>query len=477
MIGKYQYVIGSDQFITGMTSSDFTNDGGLGTSSTGLNPFITPGVIYGLANSTDISTNVVASIIASCEDSNAVSPNNRYFIDNASGAANYYSFNGSSVTKQITGSATYISGKSDLISFDSQFFATTASTLVKWNGTSTLNESFQSFGDSNAHHPLLVYQGFLWVGDGNTLSTLTANGSGTGTYTTSVLTLSSKEKIVALGIDPGTGLMMISVQTIYDVSDTIPSLKVVYLFDGVSSKPTRKILVDDLVTAFYNLEGRVYIGAGQTLGVWNGSGVTFLRKMMNVSLSNTDLLYKHHFTNTRNILHIVDGSQILSYGAVVSGKMAFFYTAYNPSGAGHLSIVMPLGSNKIGVAYATGKLASFDFSSTSSGIPSLYINDIWFPRPVFIRRVRIITTAVTQTGVTGIGSLAMFDEKKMAYNAIKVTTPGNTTVGFYSPTGITSYEFDFDFTTLKVMGTQPRINWDTQGFGIVRIYIYYDLAE
>lgn len=477
MVGNYQIQLGPDQHITGMASSDFTNDGSLGTSSTGLNPFVTPGVIYGIANSTDISTNVAGGIIASCEDSNAVSPNNRYFIDDASGAANYYSFNGSSVTKQVTGSATYIAGKSDLISFDTQFFATRASNLVKWNGTNTVNESYQSLSDSNAHHPLLVYQNFLWIGDGNTLATITANGSGTGTYTTAVLTLPSKEKIVALGIDPGTGLMMISVQTVYDVSDTIPSLKVVYLFDGISSKPTRKIIVDDLVTAFYNLEGQVYIGAGQTIGVWNGSGVTFLRKLKNVALINTDLPYKHHFTNIRNILMIIDGDQILSYGAVVSGKKAFYYTAYNPSGSGHLSIVMPVGSNKIAVAYATSKLSSFDFSSTSAGVPSLYYNNIYFPRPTFIRRVRIVTTAVTQTSASGIGSLTLFDEKNNSYTARRVTTAGNSTIGFYSPTATTTYEFDFDFTSLKCMGLQPRVNFDTQGFGIVRVYIYYDPAE
>lgn len=466
MVGKYQLQFGSEQFITGMSSSDYATDGALGTSSIGLNPFATPGLMRGLASPTDISTNVAGNIILSCEDSNAVSPNNRYCIDDASGAANYYSFNGSTFTKQHTGSATFIPGKSDMVSFDSLFFASTASTLVSWNGTSTVNESAQSFGDSNADHPLLLYQGFMWVGDGNTLSNQVANGSGTGSYTTGVLTLGTKEKIVALGIDPVTGLMMVSVQTVYDISDTIPSIKAVYLYDGISAKPTRKILVDDLITAFYNVEGSVYIGAGQTLGVWNGNGVTFLRKFMNISLSNTDLPYKHHFTNTRNILHVVDGQNILSYGAVVSGKKAFFYTAFNTSGNGHLSIVMPLGSNRIGVSFATNKVLSFDLSSTSAGIPSLYFNNTYLPRPIFVRRVRIITTGVTTTA--GIGSLVIFDEKGNS-----VSTQGVT---FKVASG-TQYVFDFDFSSLKLQGYQPRINWDTQGFGIVRIITYYDIAE
>lgn len=468
MIGKYQIQLGADQFISGMSSSDFATDGALGVSSSGLNPFVTPGVIRGLANSTDISTNVSGNIILSCEDSNAIAPNNRYCIDDASGAANYYSFNGTSFTKQTTGNATYIPGKSDMVSFDSQFFSTTASKLVQWNGTNTLNESVQSLGDGNAAHPLLLYQGFMWVGDGNTLSNQASNGSGTGSYTTSVLTLGAKEKIVALGIDPVTGLMMISAQTIYDISDTIPSQKIVYLYDGISSKPTRKILVDDLVTAFFNLEGKVYVGAGQTIGVWNGNGVTFLRKLMNVSLSNTDLLYKHHFTNTRNILHVVDGFNILSYGAVVSGKNTFFYTAYNPSGTGHLSIVMPLGNNKIGVSYATNKVASFDFSSSAAGISTLYFNNTYLPRPIFVRRMRIITTGITTTN--GIGGQGIYDENGTFYQT--------GTVNFKVPsTSSPKYVFDFDYTSLKLQGIQPRISTDTQGFGIVRIIIYYDIAE
>lgn len=467
MIGNHQLQFGSEQFISGMASSDFSTDGALGTSCTGLNPFVTPGVIRPLGSSTDISTNVAGNIIASCEDSSATSPNNRYFIDDASASANYYSFNGTTITKVKTGSATYIAGKSDFISFAGFFYGTTASKLTQWDGTNGagLNETFQSLGDGSAHHPMIIYQGFLFVGDGNTLSTLANDNT---TYATSVLVLSSKEKIVALGIDPMTGLMMISVQTVYDVSDTIPSLKAIYLYDGISSKPTRKILVDDLITAFYNVEGTVYIGSGQTLGMWNGNGVTFLRKLMNVTLSNTDLPYKHHFTNIGKVLHVVDGQSILSYGSVIYGKKGFFYTASNPTGSGHLSIVMPLGSNKMGIAYTTNKVSSFDFSSTSSGLASMYFNNTYFPRPTFIRRIRVITTGITTTN--GLGGVTFFDEKENQFNTQIVTFK---VVSTFSP----QYVFDFDYTNAKVQAIQPRINFDTQGFGVVRVIIYYDPAE
>lgn len=475
MIGKYQLQFGADQFVTGMSSSDYSTDGALGTSSTGLNPFVTPGLIQPVATGANADSDaiVTGNLIASCEDSQSTGPLNRYFIDDKATSAGYYSFNGTKLTKQHTGGVTFVSGKSDLVSFDSIFFATTASYLVTWNGTSTVNETFFALTDGVAHHPLLLYQGLLWIGDGNSLTTLAANGSGTGTPTTGVLTLGTKEKIVALGIDPVTGLMMISVQTVYDISDTIPSLKVVYLYDGISAKPTRKILVDDLITAFYNLEGQVYIGSGQTIGVWNGNGVTFLRKLKNVSLDNKDLLYKHHFTNIRNILLVVDGASILAYGAVISGKKAFFYTAI---GTTKLSIVAPVGSNRFIIAngatlYTTPfTVTMYDLSSGSSGLSSLYFNNTYFPRPVFIRRMRVITTGITTTNSSGIGNVAIFDERGNGYQ------PQNLTFKVVAPQP-TTYVFDFDFTNVKLTGLQPRIGTDVQGFGIIRVIIYYDIAE
>lgn len=470
MIGKYQVVLGADQLTSGMASSDYATDGALGTPCTGLNPYIVPGLIYPLAASTDISTNVADNLIASCEDSSATLPNNRYMIGNA---ANYYSYNGTAITKQATGSATYVQGMSDLISFDGSFFATTATEtidqLVKWNGGATINEAFQALTDNHAHHPMIAYQGLLYVGDGNVMSTLTANGSGTGAWTPAVLTLQSKEKIVALGIDPATGLMMVSIQTEYNISDTIPSLKAIYLYDGISSKPLRKILVDDLVTGFLNIEGIVYCGSGQTLGQWNGNGVTFLRKLQNVTLSNTDLVYKHHMANINRVLHVIDGKQILSYGTVIAGKpKAFFYTAQGNT-TNHCSIVFPGGNNTLITAAPTHTVSKWDFSSFSAGTAQIFFNNIYFPRPIYIRRLKIITTGVTTTGL--LGNVELTTEKNVTF---QTASAGFIVSSIASP----QYVFDFDFTNgIVINGIMPFIQIDTQNFGLVRATMYYDVAE
>lgn len=464
MIGKNQIQLGATEFISGMASTDYSMDGALGTSSSAINTFSTPGIIRSTEAGTDMSTNVSGNMIASCEDSNAASPYNRYFVDDA---GNYYYTNGASITKVKTSSDTtgFVTGKTDFISWAGNFYASRTAYLTKWDGSGTLNETFKTFSDASAHHPMLVFESSLWVADGNTLSTLASDGT---TYTTSVLTLSPKEKIVALGIDPGTGLMLISAQTIYDVSDSIPSLKAVYLYDGFSGKPRRKILVDDMVTAFYNLEGQVYVGAGQTIGLWNGSGVTFLRKLANVSLSNTDLPYKHHFANVRNILLIVDGKNILAYGAAISGRKSFFNIAVNAINTNKLSLVTPIGSNKIVIAHATNKLYSYDLSSTAVGNGVLYFNNIFFPRPVFIRRIRVLTTGLTTT--SGYGGVAFFDETGFVHQT--------DTYYFAVPASASpKYTFDFDYNA-KCLAIQPRITFpQDQSVGIIRIIIYYDVAE
>lgn len=468
---KAQLTIGADQFIRGMSTSDYSSDGGYTSSSVNINPLLTPGVMRSTAAEVDASTNVGGNLLASCEDVNAVSPNNRYFVDDV---AKFYKFNGTTMTVQQTGTAgspaNYVMGKTDLVAFKGFYYGTRIDTLVKWDGTATagsghFNESFQTFADANAPHPELVYDLKLWIGDGNNLS----NYDGTTFNAASSWVLPTNEKIFALGIDPGTGMMLVSVKTGYDISDTIPQKCYVYMYDGESTKPRRQIPVEDVITAFYNVGGNVFVGMGQNLGLWTGSGVKFLRKLNNVSQANTELPYKHHFTSIGNSLFVVDGRNILAFSEILQiGEKGFFYIYKNTANSNKLNLITCTGNNKLGISYATNKFTQVDVTSTSAGGGVLYGNNMDFPRLVLVRRLRIITTGITTTSGAGIGGVAIIDEF------------GNTitpTVQTFIYTGnATQYVFDFLFEA-KLQMAQPRITWDTQNFGIIRAILFFDPAE
>lgn len=486
MIGKFQLQLGSEQFISGMASSDYAPDGGLGTSSYGLNPFVTPGLMRMLASGSDVSTSVAGNIIASCEDSQIIAGNNRTCIDDL---GNYYTVSGVGVfTKTntaITNVAGYKQGFSDMVSFAGNTYVTTNGNIDLWNTSSlTLTQSWwtsapqsQTVMSANYPQPMLRYTSHLYVASANKIHSINSAGaidSADATLPALPLTLDTNDIIHALGIDPGTGLMLISIQANQNVSDVLTSKFYIGMWDGVSATLRRKVPVDDLVTAFYNLEGIVYVGQGQTIGRWNGAGITFLRKLSGSSYDFTRLPYKHHFCNTRNILHIVDGYRVLSYGASVSGKMGFYYTAYNPQGnsdsTNKLSAVMPIGSDKVVISCATNKAYLYDFASTSAGSGIMYFNNIYFPRPVFIRRIRVVTTNVATTSQFGIGGVAAITESGGRQPIGSLGTFVNTGTAAKNV-------FDFDFTDLKCMSVQPRIIIDTQGVGIIRVYVFYDVAE
>lgn len=479
MIGRNQIQLGAEQLMSGMSSSDFATDGALGVESYGLNPFSVPGALYALATPANISTNVVDNIIASCEDSQSVTALNRTMIGDG---ANFYTYNGSAITKVHTGTGTYQAGATDMVAFAGNTYISQTTDITKWNtSAATYNEVFwtstlsKSFGSTI--HPLLVYFNHLYIADGNLIHSLKSDGSTVDTDLPALpLTLNTNDIITALGIDPASGLMMISIQTAVNKSDTLSSKYYVGLWDGASAYLYRRIPVNDLVTAFYNVEGTVYVGCGNTLGQWNGNGVTFLRTLKNAGLSSTDLPYKHHFANINRVLHVIDGPVVLSYGAVIAGKKAFFYTAFeqdNTPPSNHLTCLFPAGSSgggeRLGISYYTGstyKCCTFDFASTSSGSAQLYFNNIYFPRPIFVRRAKIITSGITtNSGVGGFSIKTEFNSQTevRAFNVLAAASP--------------RYVFDQDFTILKCMGIQPILPFSGQGYGIIRIYIYYDVAE
>lgn len=484
-IGRYQIQLGAEQLMSGMSSSDFATDGALGVSSTGLNPFMTPGLMSGMPTPIDLSTNIVGNIIASAEDSQGVAAYNRTFVD---GSGNYYTYAAPNTIVKTntatTNAANYLQGVTDMVTFAGNTYVTTSNGDIDlWNtsGTPALTNSWwigtksQSTlnppSGATTPHPMLVYNGVLYIAAGSKIHGVNSSGTIDSFFPALPFILPTSELIYALGIDPITGLMMISVQTTVNPGDSFTSNFFVYLWDGISAQPTRKIPTDDLITAFHNVEGAVYVGQGTSLGEWNGNGVTFLRKLLFAATGGADLIYKHRMCSTGRILHVVDGQNVLSYGSVVTGKKGFFYTSFNPSGTGHLSAIFPMGSiYNLGIAYATNKLGISSFMDSLNVVSTnLYFNNIYFPRPIFVRRMRIITSGIVHTGNTDM-SIFINSEKGVAL-------PISDANRFISvPTG-TTYVLDFDFSQAKCQAIQPVISISNNNYGIVRVIIYYDIAE
>lgn len=493
MIGEFQIQLGAEQLVSGQSSSDFATDGALGNTSIGINPFVTPGIIRGTLNAGDTSTNLVDNAVASSEDATG-NLNARLMVGSA---ANYYTIDtNGNITKVFTGSDTsnYVSGRTDIDIQSNNAgignaFVTHGTDIAMWNGSTTVTESWWTtiaYKSGTTHpsaltanpHPLLNYNTNLWVADGSQLHNIIPDAAIIATpsicVNVNVFSLDLFTTIYALGIDPATGLMLISFQDVTNQGDTISSKYFVGLYDGYSTALRRKIPVDDLVTAFQNVGGVVYVTYGPKIGMWNGNGITFLRRLMNVANTSSTLLYKHRVSNISNVLLVADGQTLLAYGEPVGGRTkTWFNIGISLGAADKITCISPLGNNIVGIfnLFTVGSifnLRRYDLSSPSGTSFQLAYNNIYFPRPIFVRRMRVITTGIPHSGFTDI-TASILDEKN---NALPISAAKSSVV---VPTG-TTYVVDFDYSSGKCQGI--AISLGASGiWGLVRVIVYYDISE
>lgn len=397
MIGSKYITIDWKNWVQGMTSSNYTEDGGfaLGTggsspSTTCVNPLITPGLLNFPASPVDKSTNLSGSIIASCDDASGTY--NQLFVTDS---GKFYGWNGTTLSSALATDATrqYTAGKTDMAPYSSYAYGTSNTYVWEWVvTTATINQTYFAFPSSSGSaswapgscpHPVLVYEGNIYYANGPQLLRQTAPG---GTPTEILLLQNFGEVIIALGIDPGSGKMVISTSSGINASGTLPKTNRVLYYDGFSNKVIKVVPTDSIITCFFNLMGTLFIGYGQNWGYWTGTGIQFLRKL-NVGLDGQELIYKHKVTNIGHILYIAEKQRVLAFGEIMQGKGRSWWYIYQnfPSGVStNLSFVANIGSNKLGFSYATSQFFSLDVSSSSD----IYSNSLVysfkyeFPRPV-----------------------------------------------------------------------------------------------
>lgn len=463
MIGAKSFTIvsGKDLALRGMSSSADIADGAFSPETDAVNLIAQPGVLNAPAAPTDKSANLTGAIIASCEDPLYLGAHRVFVADNGT----YYTCNsaGDLTAKRSDGTNTYVDGFSHMAAFDGAVFATSKETVIKWTVDSAFNASYATFTNSNVPHPIVVFENNIFYGDKNLLLRQSSAGAAPAT----ILTLSTEQTIIALGVDPGSGKILISTTTQMNISDTVPTTNKLHYYDGSANKTARTVRIDDMVTAIYPNGASVFIGYGQNFGLWTGSGIRFLRKL-NISFVNTQLPYHARFANIGTTLFIVEKTQVLAYGEVRNGGPKVFYYAYkNNVNSNNISHITNLGSNILAIAFPTTKFYTFDtMSIATTNTQVFYTNKVEFDDEIWLREIWVYYKSSAASNATP-GNIYFIDE----------STTVSSNYSLQNTSGANEYVHKITGISAKLGTLQIRPVMDTGVVGIRKIVIKYDPAN
>jgi len=456
--------------VLGMSTTREVGDGGFSPETDEINLINTPGVMYSPALPTDKSTNLVGDMAVSCENATTLSGQDSIFlaIDDATKDGSYYYWNGSVLTLKRTDSTNnYAFGKNSIVSYKNGFYATSNEAIVYWTADDvTFNVSFKAFSDTSAPHPSLVFEDNIYFADGDELIRQTS----AGVAGTVILSLPTGTVITALGIDPGTGKMLISTTLGYNSSDTVPTVSKVSYYDGFSNKTNKSVIVDNTIQGFYSVGAVTYCSYGQNLGYWNGSGIQFLRNLSGILFQNEYLMYQGRFTNIGSTLYVVEGSKILAFGPITQGGSPVFYYAYkNRVNANIITHIKNLGQNILGIGFKDEKFYSWSTTSVAStNTQNFYSNNYTFDDEVWIRRVRVIYKN-TVADTVDPGSLFLTDASN--------TLISDKTYDLRNVSGAASYIKDINNVDLRVKEVLFRLLLEGVNPGVKRVIFYGELAN
>lgn len=469
MIPKHFLELNAQDFIRGAATSKYTADGGFSPETYGVNLIAVPGVLHtptAVVNSDPdgrITTN--KGLIASSNDDDVFGGYEKKMVSND---GKFYRYNGTKIPEaalRTDATNTYAQGFTDMISFAGETYTTTKEKLIRWDETGAIfNASFATFTNQTYPHPALVFENNAFYGDGNLLLKQTSAGGAPAT----VLTLSTDQIIIALGIDPGTGYMLISTTNSLNISGTLPSINKVLWYDGFSSKPVKSVIVDEMVLSFHPVGGTVFCGYGKNLGYLNGSGVAFLRRLDNVTFDNTQLPYKQKITSIGANLFVQDGNKILCYGEISPGRRAFFYLQrFLVANDGNITALFSAGQNKLGIAADKDVFYTLDVSSVSGyGGGDFYTPFYNFPRPVIIRNVWIEwANAVANSATPGVLILNSETVSLKLFPSLQNNTGASTRFSETKNLNEKVRTFQLNLVPLN------------SNYGVRRILIGYDVAE
>lgn len=488
MIGKNVIEISAKDFLNGMTSSPETDDGGFSPETSQVNIGVSNGrigVLYPPAFKSDKGTST-GEYIASCADPDAGIGVYRYLLTTT---GKFYSVDGSSTqTLRQTGAISYIDDYTDMTVYRNALYATSATNITLGTGANltAIDEDwwttvapksgggFPSALTTGIPHPLLVFEDNLWIGDGQKLHKW---DGASNLATEGFLTLNTGLVITALGVDSSTGKMLISATDGINTPGVMPRQAKIYVYDGFSNKPSRSVIVDDVVTSIYPFGGTVFMCYGKYLGYWNGSGITFLRKFRNVTVGTDKLVYKQRVTNIGKKLIFADGADLLTLEETLPGKRVF-YVSYAIGGTlnSRYDIIFNLGSDNIGMCWtSTGPVYEFGVLNLETvNAPGLLVfvsKKYNFQRPVKIREI-LTEYADTITNNTTTGYINLYNQ-----DGIVINNGLNNT----NTSGETQKHILLKYNTSTTC-TSLQLRYENTGYtstiaGIRRFLISYDVVE
>lgn len=475
MIGAKSIEISSENLIEGMSTTPYLTDGGFSNETSSINLTAVPGLAYSQGPVTFATGTIAGALIASCEDPTPITGGFvRLLVDNL---GNFYTLSGSTIANVHTDGTNptkYTAGMTDMIGFAKTYGAngtvltTNQVGIVSWIiNANTFNDTFFSFtNQSGVPHPALVYQNNAYYGDGNVLYRQSAPDA----TPLSVLVLAAQQTIVTLGIDPGSGLMLISTVDGLNYSDTLNKVTMIQYYDGVSPQVRKQVITEDMITAFHPVGAILYVTYGSNVGYWSGSGVKFLREL-NIQLVGANLAYKHHVSHIDTTLYVVEGSSVLAYGDVIRGKAPVFYYPFVAISA--ISMIANLGSEQLGVADVNllplNLLEIFSMADVSSVGKKLTFNSLRyvFSRPVVFNGI-VIEYGVPLLTATNKGVVSIIDDNQVAHVIPMTSINGQYQAQGYDPT-ISSrslqvnYVLDSNTTTQLPIRRMTVFYTDTDG--------------
>lgn len=300
-----------------------------------------------------------------------------------------------------TGGRAYNYYQSDLVYYQSNFYASGASTIAKINAdnstitatwltslTDTRTSAAAALLTSNVPHPMLVFEGILYIADGRYLNKL----DGT-TYTSQVFDVAEGYNITAIVEYRGMIYVFASPITFADGVD-LPShgTSKLYSWDGLQDSWFEEYDIDYPVFSAFVWKNRMYAFTKYFLGVWNGSEITSL-------YPTTGQVYKHQITTTADSFMFADGVKIVRYGVphALGGKRKFYN--YLDNGATSFAGIASAYNNALILSERAASSKTYYISNpdtpATSGSRTLDFNPRFLKKPVKVRQIVIETEALS----------------------------------------------------------------------------------